>query len=68
MAASMSVYCDIVSKGLANERRKTEAHLKQLLNEGVSLDEAIRRVYVPWKTPEQYRALRDEYERIFPRK
>jgi hypothetical protein len=54
-----------VSKTLQKQGKRDLAECRQLEAEGVDGDEIMRRVYFPWKTPEEYQRLKREYEAVF---
>jgi hypothetical protein len=65
MVSSMSVWCEIVRDGLSAQSKRDKAEVTRLLASGVGGEEAIRRVYFPWKTPAEYRALVSEYNATY---
>jgi hypothetical protein len=65
MASSMEVYCQIVSEGLAMQRRRNATAYATLIAAGVASDESRRRVYYPWKTLGQYHDMMEAYEARF---
>jgi hypothetical protein len=65
MASSMSVYCEILARGLDEERKRNQKKMKTLLDCGADQDEAYRIVYHPRMTPEQFKKLQDSYRMIF---
>lgn len=65
MALSMATYARIIDEGLADESKRRKAEVDSLLSAGVDPDEATRRVYSPWKTLAEYRAMCADYDRAF---
>lgn len=61
----MTVYHQIVQEGLAAQRKADRAEMAKLLASGVDEEEAVRRVYLPWKSPAEYRAMLAEYDAAF---
>jgi hypothetical protein len=64
-ATAADVWMDIRRQSLASKRRRDYAEIKHLLSKGVDEDEAMRRVWWPWKTPLDYRAMCAAWENAF---
>lgn len=61
----MTVYHQIVMEGLAAQRKADRAEMARLLASGVDDEEAFRRVYLPSKSPAEYRAWLAECDAAF---
>lgn len=65
MLSSVKAWCETVSKGLAEERKRTQKQIAEWRAAGIEEDEIMRRVYMPWKTLDEYRKTIVEYERLY---
>lgn len=65
VASSMETAWKIVIAGLIVKSKKAEAELKDLLFDGMEKDEAIRRVYYPLHTIEEYTEMVCSHDAVF---
>ena len=65
MAISIGLWPEIVHKALRKKSELNLAACRRLESEGVDDDEIMRRVYFPWKTLEQYRQMKSDYNALF---
>lgn len=65
MAVRADVWLSTVHNGLDEARKRREAEFADLIAGGEARDEAVRKVYFPWKTREEYERMKRDYEATF---